>query len=239
MKKLSLLIIFFLIISSSALAKTQKEEYQNDFLYSEAYFDYLIECAENERDNQKEEEEIVLKEETIEASVDDDVIVENYEPFKLRIEENTKINPYGETFKKVDSKTIIPVSDNFSFIQNMTKSRNKYNSNDYKVLAGAEYSFNRFLNLSSGLETNYRGLDQNPSSRKIYFSPGVNFNDKVSLKFHNKLNIHSNSTDHDIGLNVSPFKSKVLDFGVYAGLTRNKSGSHSESINFSTNFYFF
>lgn len=242
MKKISLLIIsFFFLCSSFAFSKTQQEEYKNDYLYSEEYFDYLIECAQNDHQEQLENErEITLEEEIkTEKNETEEAIVEYYEPFKLKIEKGTKINPYGESFKKVDSKTIIPMSDKLSIIQNMTQSRNKYNSNDYRILMGSEYTFNKYFGINSGLETNYRGLDQNPTSRKIYFSPVFRLGDKVTLNFHNKMNIQSYSTDHDLGLNVSPFKSKAVDFGVYAGLTRKQSGSHSESVNFSTNFYFF
>ncbi len=240
MKKIVLYILFFTFLTSFCLAKTQKEEYQNDFLYSEEYFDYLIECAQNHKnDDQKAESKEISLESELKAVVDEDEIAEEYEPFKLRIQTDSGLSPYGETFKKVNSKTIIPVGEKFSVVQNMTKTRNKYNSNDYRALIGAEYSFNKYLGVASGLETNYRGLDQNPTSRKLYFSPSFKFGEKVSLTFHNKMNVQSYSTDHDLGLNVSPFKSKVVDFGVYAGLTRNKSGSHSESVNFSTNFYFF
>lgn len=242
MKKINLLLIsFFFLFSSLAMAKTQQEEYKNDFLYSEAYFDYLIECAENDkREYEETQKEIALEEEIQTQEVEiPETIVEYYEPFRLKIEKEAKINPYGETFKKVDSKTIIPIGDKFSIIQNMSESRNKYNSNDYKILMGSEYVFNKFVGINSGLETNYRGLDQNVASRKVYVSPVFRLGDKVTLNFHNKMNIQSYSTDHDLGLNVSPFKSKVADFGVYAGLTRKQTGAHSESINFSTNFYFF
>lgn len=242
MKKISLLLIsFFFLFSSLAIAKTQQEEYKNDFLYSEAYFDYLIECAEIDRmESVEKQKEITLEEEIQTQEVEfPEAIVEYYEPFKLKIEKGTKINPYGETFKKIDSKTIIPIGDKFSIIQNMSESRNKYNSNDYKILMGSEYVFNRFIGVNSGLETNYRGLDQNVASRKIYVSPVFRFGNKVTLNFHNKMNVQSYSTDHDLGLNVSPFKSKAVDFGVYAGLTRKQTGAHSESINFSTNFYFY
>lgn len=243
MKKNNLLLIllFFFLFSSLVMAKTQQEEYKNDYLYSEAYFDYLIECAENDKREYEEKQKEITLEEEIQTSKEEtpEAIVEYYEPFKLKIEKGTKINPYGETFKKVDSKTIIPMGDKFNIVQNMTQSRNKYNSNDYRILMGSEYTFNKYLGINSGLETNYRGLDQNPTSRKVYLSPVFRLGDKVTLNFHNKMNIQSYSTDHDLGLNVSPFKSKVVDFGVYAGLTRNQSGSHSESINFSTNLYFF
>ncbi len=242
-KKITVILLNIILLTSFAVAKTQKEEYENDYLYSEAYFDYLIECAQDDLNKQKELEKEQKNNEEIEldkilSEEENDVVVENLEPFKLRVEESTKISPYSETFKKVNSKTIVPIGGNFSFIQNMTKSRNKYNSNDYRITAGLEFSPLNFFTLSSGLETNFSGLDQNPTSRKIYLSPSFSLNDKISLTFHNKMNVQSYSTDHDIGLTVSPFKSKVMDFGIYSGLTRKQSGAHSESINFSTNFYF-
>ena len=67
----------------------------------------------------------------------------------------------------------------------------------------------------------------------------MKFNDKFSISFINKMNTLTKSSDHDISFAVSPFKSKSADFNVYAGYTRNNDGSTSESINFSTNIYFF
>jgi len=240
LKKFCLILIIF--FTSFCFAKTQKEEYQNDYLYSEAYFDYLIECAENDRDEEIEKQKQgnnTLELELVEDEQNQDVISQDFEPFRLRIETDEKILPYSETFRKINTKTIIPVNDKFSFTHDMSKARNKYNSTDYKILAGAEYNPNRFLNFSGGLETNFRGLDQNPTSRKLYFTPGIKFSDKVSLIFPNKINVQNYSTDHDIGVNISPFKSKVMDFGVYSGLTKAQNGSISQSVNFSTSFYFF
>ena len=253
MKKIGLILFITLFLTSFSFAATQKEAYKNDYLYSEEYFDYLIECAsyehqekmelEKEKNKEKEKEKKLADEEFSEItpapSEVENYIAEDFEPFKLRIETDSHISPYTQTFVKENSKTLIPVGDKFSFIQNTTKTRNKYNSNDYKVLAGAEFTPFRFLTIASGLETNYRGIDQNPTSRKLYIIPQLYLTDKLSLSFYNKINISSKSTDHDIGLTFSPFKSKFMDFGVYAGITRKQAGAHSESINFSTNIYFF
>lgn len=237
---LTLLYLFFSF--SYCAAKTQQEEYRNDYLYSEEYFDYLIECAQDDINKQKElekqKEKEALHQDEIKFEEYSEEISDNFEPFKLRIENTANINPYSETFKKIDSKTIVPVGGNFSFMQNTTKTRNKYNSNDYRIIAGLEYNPVNFFTLSSGLETNYSGLDQNPASRKVFLSPSFYLGDKISLTFHNKMNVQSYSSDHDIGISLSPFKSKVMDFGVYTGLTRKQSGAQSRSINFSTNFYF-
>ncbi|MBQ8476446.1 hypothetical protein IJ531_05225 [bacterium] len=237
MKRLCIVLTALFLLNCTALSKTQKEEYQNDYLYSAEYFDYLIECAENDAQKMREEkrqkqDEITLDDDEIDITNDD------YTPFRLRIEENSNITPYKDTFKKENSKTIIPIGDKFSIVQDMSKTRNKYNSNDYKILAGGEYQPCKFLTLSSRLETNFRGLDQNPTSRKLYFNPSIKLGDKLNIGFYNKMNILNYSQDHDLGLNVSPFKSKVMDFGVYTGMTRTKDGSISESVNFSTNFYF-
>ncbi len=241
-----LIFCFLAFVSHPCFAKSQQEEYQNDTLYSQEYFDYLIECAscdyqkEQEKQKQKEKDEITLSDESIsqDETQEQDYISDNYEPFKLKIE-NYDVGKYSETYIKENSKTLIPVGDRFSFMQDTLQYRNKYNSNDYRILAGAEYKINRFLNLTSGLETNYRGYDQNPTSRKLYFTPVIKIGDKLSISFHNKFDTSTHSQDHDIGLSVSPFKSKALDFGVYAGSTQQQGGAHSESINFSTNFYFF
>lgn len=232
-----ILLIFFILCFSFCQAKTQKEEYQNDILYSQEYFDYLIESATIEYNEQKELEKQKAKEEVTLQEEESIVVEENMEPFRLRTQETVKINPYFETFKVVDTKTIIPVNDNFSFIQNMKKTKNKYNSNDYRIMAGAEGSVGIF-SLASGLETNYRGYDQLPISRKFYLTPSINLGDRVSLRLHNKVNVSSHVQDCDLELNLSPFKSKAVDFGVYAGTSRLPSGTHSESINFSTSFFF-
>ncbi len=240
-KIIKTLVIFFLLISLNLPAFSKTETQGNDFLYSQEYFDYLIECAsieKNEAQEQQKEEEFEELNYT-EIMQQDDMITSDYEPFKLRIQENSRVNPYGETFKKEDSKTIIMLSDKFSVIQDVNKIKNKYSSTDYRVLAGVEYSPFKFFKISTGLETNYRGQDQNPNSRKIYFTPSLYFTDKISLTFYNKLNVLTKSTDFDIGLNVSPFKSKFMDFGVYAGTTRYQTGTHSESVNFRTNWYLF
>ncbi len=240
MNKFKLLVIIIMILCfSSCFAKTQKEEYKNDILYSEEYFNYLIECASIEAQEQKEtaknEDEVVLEDEIKEG----DIIIESMEPFKLSIEENFTVRPYSETFKKIDTKTIIPLNRDFSFYQNMSKTRNKYNSNDYKVLAGAEAGAGRLFSLAGGMETNYRGFDQNPTSRKLYLTPALNITDRISLRFHNKVNVQNHVADHDVELKITPFKSRALDFGIYAATSRTPSGNHSESINFSTTFYFF
>ena len=259
MKRLKSILVICFIFSSCFANTLQQEEYKNDYFYSDAYFDYLIECASMQQQEkiEKEKAEKKANEENkknsdvstddslelnnIEKSQDfpDEILVSDSEPFKLHIENFASTSKYAETFKKVDSKTIIPVNEQFSFIQNMTQFRNKYNSNDYRILAGAEYSPCRFFTLSSGMEANYRDIDQVPTSRKLYLTPSLFLGDKFSLSFHNKLDTSTHSTDHDIGIKLSPFKSKAMDFGVYAGLTRNPSGTHSESVNFSTNFYFF
>ena len=232
---LSLISLFF--ISSFSFVKADEDS--RDYLYSAEYFDYLIETAQEERNKQLELEREIAMEEILPDNKDEEVISEIYEPFKLHIQTNAAINPYGETFIKEKSKTLIPVTDKFAFYQDMRQTRNKYSSHDYKIFAGAEYSPNKYFSIASGLETNFRGIDQNPASRKVYFTPSFYLNDKISLSFHNKLNVQTKETDHDIGLSVSPLKSKAFDFGVYAGITREQTGLISESVYFTTNFHLF
>ncbi len=263
MKKLIYLLFIFSFMFATCFANVeQQEEYKNDYLYSDAYFDYLIECASMEQMKQaeirKEEKKIQeklnkeYKDENVSLDLDagvsndskfdsyeDAITVSDSEIFKLRIENFSSPSKYGETFKKENTKTIIPVNSKFSFVQDMTKMKNKYNSNDYKILAGAEFTPCKFFMLASGVEANYRDIDQIPTSRKLYLTPSLNLGDKFSLSFYNKYDTTTRATDHDLGINISPFKTKVMDFGVYAGLTRNPSGTHSESVNFRTNFYFF
>ncbi len=256
LKKIILIFSFCLLPFSLADNSAQKEGYKHDYLYSQEYFDYLIECASIEKQNEEdkikaqkklagkeankakkedEENEIIPLEEDILA---EDIIQSDFEPFKLHIESYDG-SKYKESYKQENTKILIPISDKFSYMTDMSRTRSKYNSQDYKILAGAEYSIFDFLSFSGGLETNYRGLDQNPNSRKLYIAPKLSFSDKVSIVFPNKINIHTNTTDHDIGINISPFKSKFMDFGVYGGITKTSSGKVTESINFSTSLYLF
>lgn len=247
MKLIKILALTLIFSMNLSFAQTQKEAYRNDYLYSAEYFDYLIECAEVEKQKQ---EELAKDNESIEISVEENVEVVNSEPehiifeevenpFRLHIAKYEQLSKYGETFKKIDSKTIIPVTDNFAFFQNMSKVRNKYNSNDYKVYAGVEYTPLKFLNIASGLETNYRGLDQVPTSKKMYITPTFNLTKKLAIYFPNKFDVNSHSTDHDIGVIVSPFNSGAVDFRMYGSMTRNQTGKTSESVNFITNFYLY
>jgi len=248
-KKYYILLIAILLIFNSSFAQEQKEERLNDYLYSEAYFDYLIECAsaqkleeEQEKLKAQEEEkisEIALSNEELEINIFDESEEDSSNVFKLHIEENVSTKPYKETFQIIDSKTIIPINDKFGFSQNVSKLRNKYSSDDYRLTTGIEINPFKILNIASGLETNYRGIDQNPNSRKLYFTPSIKLSDKLSVSFYNKYNITTKASDHDIGLKLSPFKSKAADFGVYAGVTKQSTGRTSESINFSTNIYLY
>lgn len=243
-KFLKLCITTIILLSISLPVFAKENESENAFLYSQEYFDYLIECASIEKNELEANKELDTQENFQELNYnailqEESLISDEYEPFKLHIQANSEINPYKETFKKEDSKTTIMIGDKLSVIQDMSKIKNKYNSNDYRVLAGLEYSPFKFFKISTGLETNYRGQDQNPNSRKIYFTPSFYITDKISLSFYNKMNVTTKASDYDIGLNISPFKEKFMDFGVYAGTTRYQTGSHSESINFRTNLYFF
>ena len=242
-------------MNSFCFSKTQQEEYQNDALYSEEYFDYLIECASLEAQEKAEAQKAIEKEkakknknlknlsEITQDEIDEtdseaqDSTSEVYEPFKLRIE-SKEIGSYSEAFKKEDSKTIIPITSKFSLTQDTLKFKNKYNSNDYRILAGGEYQFNKHFNVASGLETNYRSLDQTPISKKIYITPTLKLSNKFSISFYNKMDTQTKSSDHDVSLNFSPFKSNKFDLKIYAGLTRAQSGTTSESVSFYTNFYF-
>lgn len=258
LKQIIVIFFIFLILPSYADNTAQKADYHHDYLYSQEYFDYLIECASIEKQKEedaikeaKKAEEKKLKQKNKENEIKEieifepefilaeDIIQETYEPFKLHIESFENGNKYLEAYKQENSKILIPINNKFNYMTDLSKSRSKYNSQDYKILAGAEYSPFDFLSFSGGLETNYRGLDQNPNSRKLFITPKLILSDKVSIIFPNKINLHSSTTDHDIGLNISPFKSKFMDFGVYGGITKTSSGSVTESINFSTNFYLF
>ena len=240
MDKLRILLLTTCLFWGFASYAQEQSSSGHDYLYSEEYFDYLIEYATNQEETQEECKNTPEEnEDEISIFEFEDEIITDSTPFKLRIEENSRITPYSETFKKEDSKSIIPVGQKFSFVQDTLKIKNKYNSDDYRILAGAEYSPLKWLTFASGLETNYRGFDQNPRSRKFYFTPTLKLSDKISLSFYNKFDVSTKEQDHDIGINISPFKSKFMDFRVYTGITRNPSGAQSESVNFYTNFYFF
>lgn len=237
MNKLKKVLIILMLLISCASAKTQSEEYKNDFLYSQEYFDYLIECA-SIKDFELKEEAKKLNKENKEIVQQEIKLDNDSELFKLKVEEND-IKKYKQTIKKEDSKTTIRISDKFNVIQDTIKTRNKYNSNDYRLKAGVEYILSDKFMISGGLETNLRGLDQNPISKKAYFSPSVKLNDKLSISFINKMNTLTRASDHDISVNISPFKSNAADFNIYTGYTKYNDGSSSESISFTTNLYFF
>lgn len=232
--KLVLLIFFSLIVQVSA------QESSRDYLYSEAYFDYLIECAQEETLEQKEkQEEILLEQNEITAFEFEDELSENFEPFRLRIEESSKVGAYGETFKKPQTKIIIPVGDKLSFTYNTLQYINKNYTDGRRIVSGVEYSPFKNLTFATGVETNYRDVDHNPLSRKAYFTPSLKINDYLSISFLNKYNFNSYSSDHDIGLYLAPFKTKAIDFKMFAGLTNEHSGAQSQSASFYTNFYFY
>lgn len=238
MDKIKVLLIAFLFITASTFAS----ENVRDYLYSEAYFDYLIESAHEQAMIDKENEtQKELESDTNDITIFefDDEIVDNFEPFKLRIEEKTSVDSYAETFKKPETKIVIPTSDKFSFTYNTSQYINKNYTDGRRITSGVEYTPLKNLNFATGIETNYRDVDQNPLSRKIYFTPSYKINDYLTISFLNKYNCNDYSSDHDIGLYIAPFKTKAVDFKVFAGLTNENSGAQSQSASFYTNFYFF
>jgi len=244
MKKIFLvLLIFFLCSFYSATIADEEKEPVRDYLYSEEYFDYLIECAHEEALKQKEKEEqeteLSLENDEITAFEFSDEIEGEYVPFKLKIEQNSPIDKYSETFKKPETKIIIPTSDSFSFTYNTTQYINKNYTDGRRITSGVEYTPFKNLSFATGLETNYRDVDHNPLSRKIYFTPSFKINDYLTISFLNKYNFNNYSSDHDIGLYIAPFKTKAIDFKVFAGLTNEHSGAQSQSASFYTNFYFY
>lgn len=244
MKFNKLILIFFLFFGFCNFSFANEFASENPQVYSDEYFDYLIECTSIKPvvKNEDKKEEITPdfeNEDVIGIYNEDEGIIEgDFEPFKLRIEESS-VGKYSQRYIKEDTKTIIPITEKFAFTQDFLKFKNKYSTDDLRTLTGFEYKFNKIFKISSGLETNYRGLDQMPISKKVYFTPSLNLNDKLSIDFHNKYYTQSKETDHDIGLKISPFKSKSTDLGVYTGVTRNANGSISESVKFTTTFSFF
>lgn len=245
MKKILLVLFMFSLFSSFAITVAQEEkEPVRDYLYSEEYFDYLIECAHEEAIKQQEE----AQEATSEHSLNDNEITvfefnneieEEFIPFKLKIEQNSTVEKYSETFKKPETKIIIPTSDSFSFTYNTTQYINKNYTDGRRITSGVEYTPFKNLSFATGLETNYRDVDHNPLSRKIYFTPTFKINDYLSISFLNKYNFNNYSSDHDVGLYIAPFKTKAIDFKIFTGITNEHSGAQSQSASFYTNFYFY
>ena len=233
--------IFILFFCSSLTLAHEEQTSARDYLYSEEYFDYLIECANEEAISAQEEQkqETLSLENDITAFEFDEEIEGSYTPFKLRIEETSNIEKYGETFVKPETKIIIPTSDKFSFTYNATQYINKNYTDGRRMASGIEFAPFKKLNFATGIETNYRDVDQNPLSRKLYFTPTLKINEYLTLSFLNKLNVLTHSSDHDIGLYVAPFKNKAVDFKVFTGITKETSGAQSQSASFYTNFYFF
>lgn len=235
--KLIFLSIFILFSACNSYA----DDNVRDYLYSEAYFDYLIECANEraiEEKNSVQKEETITEENEITAFEFDENTTQ-YEPFKLKIEETSTISKYGETFKKPETKIVIPTSEKFSFIYNTSQYINKNYTDGRRITSGIEFTPIKNLNFATGIETNYRDVDQNPLSRKIYFSPSIKINEYLTISFLNKINMQTHSSDHDLGLYISPFKTKAIDFKIFTGFTNESSGANSQSASFYTNFYFF
>lgn len=241
MSKIKLICIFLFFLCSSLTFAHEEQDNVRDYLYSEEYFDYLIECANEEAISEKEEEtqETLTLEDDVTIFEFEEEISENFVPFKLRIEENSKIEKYAETFVKPETKIIIPTSDKFSFTYSATQYINKNYTDGRRMASGIEFTPFKKLNFATGIETNYRDVDQNPLSRKLYFTPTLKINDYLTLSFLNKVNVLTHSSDHDLGLYVAPFKNKAVDFKVFTGITKETSGAQSQSASFYTNFYFF
>lgn len=239
MNKLRLIVFIFFSLLLFNPTFASKENNPRDYLYSDEYFDYLIECANEEAIAKKEQEEILLEENDITAFEFDEQQNETLEPFKLRIEEHSTIEKYKETFEKPTTKIVIPTSDKFSFTYNTVQYINKNYSDGRRIASGFEYTPFKHLSLASGIETNYRDIDQNPLSRKVYFTPSFKINEYLTISFLNKINVQTNDSDHDIGLYISPFKTKAIDFKMFTGITKQSSGTNSQSASFYTNFYFF
>ena len=195
MKKILLvLLISSLFLPVCAFAQEEKEAVR-DYLYSEEYFDYLIECANEEAIGQKEleEKELELSQQNSEITAFEfsNEIEEQYEPFKLKIEQNSQVEKYSETFKKPETKIIIPTSDKFSFIYNTRQYVNKNYTDGRRITSGIEYTPIKNLTFETGLETNYRDVDHNPLSRKIYITPSFKINDYLTISFLNKYNFNN------------------------------------------------
>lgn len=243
-KKLVFILFFMFFTCANIFA--QESPLGRDYLYSEAYFDYLIEMANEEAFEAKEQEkkqqkkqETLYENEEITAFENNDEEDTQTNTFKLRIEENLKVNPYSETFKKPETKISIPASDKFSFTYAPTQYINKNYTDGRRLSSGIEYAPFKNLKFETGLETNYRDVDQNPLSRKIYFTPAFKVNDYFTVSFLNKYNFNDYSDDHDIGLYFTPSKTKAIDFKIFAGISNEHSGVQSQSASFYTNFYFF
>ena len=218
---------------SFALADFEAEdEYNESYLDSDRYFDYLIERNQLEKNRNPKKD---VKEPVKEVN---EIILEDYNPIKLKANKTLKNQKYEEVYKKDNPKNSYFLSDKIELYQNSSASLNTQYSKEYKSTTGVELKPSKFLSVNSGVESKFRLDDQNPLSKKLYFSPMVNLGKNASITFHNKVDVENNSVDNDIELKVSPFKSKAADFGVYGATTRAQNGSMSKSINFSTNFYF-
>ena len=243
MKKTLLVLLLISLMSFVCTYADEEKAPVRDYLYSEEYFDYLIECAHEEAVKQKE-----LEEKKLESLQENNEIIafefsneieEQFAPFKLKIEQNSEVEKYSETFKKPETKIIIPTSDKFSFTYNTMQYVNKNYTDGRRITSGLEYTPIKNLTFSTGLETNYRDVDHNPLSRKFYFTPSFKINDYLTVSFLNKYNFNNYSSDHDIGLYIAPFKTKAIDFKVFAGITNEHTGTQSQSASFYTNFYFY
>lgn len=237
MKKFVLILVFLFFscaFAQEALNTNDEIIKQDEVIYSDSYFNSLIEKSNtkiNLNNNENKIDDYIV--------IDEIDLDESIKPLKLHIQEDRKILNYSQKLNKTNSKISLPVGNKFSLFQNNSKSINQYNTYDYKVLTGAEVKAGKFITLSSGFETKYRGENQNPNSKKFYFNPSIKLGKRVTLGLYNKYNMYNENIDNDVSINISPFKSNIMDFGIYAGTTFNqRTGNESKSINFSTNFFF-
>ena len=78
MKKI--LIIIFIIVLSNAFCFAKNQNKEDDYLYSEAYFDYLIECAQ------------------------EDIQKQNFEPYWPDFIQKHTLNAFKHNFKSILNK---------------------------------------------------------------------------------------------------------------------------------------
>ena len=177
-------------------------------------------CANESLDNKKE---------YFDYDAFDEIELIDSAPLKINIQKQQTNEIFNTDKKEGNSK--------FKFTQNSKQFKNEYMNDECKFTTGGEYTPFKFLNIASGLESSYRQYDQN-STKKFYFNPSVRLGEKVSIDFLNKVNIQNHTQSHDVGLKLSPFKSKNVDFGVYTGVNRTSEGVQTQNINFSTSIFF-
>lgn len=226
MKKIFLIII--MLLSFSPVFSMDDSSYMSLEEYEKFFELGLTEQPETQKPKLKEK-------------IDHDVIRLTDEPIKLNIEKTSIFAPYKESYKEENAKTELFKTEKFKLYSEGTKELSDYMTNNLKTTVNATYAFNDVFSVKTGHETWYVNPDASLGSKKFYFNPRLNLNEKVYLDYISKFNQTNKNIEQEVGVNYKPslFKDNA-SFGVKATTVFNSDNEvQSRRLKFSTDFYLF